>query len=84
MIIGFILTAIFGFVYLLVSLLPLINVNSAFGQALHTGSSFIMATNNYLPLPTILFVIGLTLVVENHILIYKVLQWVLKRLPTQS
>jgi len=82
---------IFRFVYSVVSTLlsPLTtladaslpdNVSNAFIQA----RGFLHALDFVLPYTTLFAVIGLIVSIEAGILVYKIVYWLIKRIPTQS
>lgn len=54
--------------------------NTALSQAIATIGSF----NAILPLGVIFTVLGIILVIEAGVALYKVIMWVIRRIPTQS
>lgn len=60
----------------------------SFPAALNSGislaSGYLTAVNEFLPVMTILSVLGAVFTIEASVFIYKCIMWVLKRFPTQS
>lgn len=80
------LSLFFGAVSALMSILPDVSVNSAFGSAIATGSSYISAIHSFLPLitATLLAIIVVDVLFESSYLLFKVIYWIIRRFPTQS
>jgi len=70
----------------LIGLLPDISTTSAFSTAITTGSSYLATLYSFLPLiiSTLLAIIVFDLLFETGYMIFKVVYWVIRRLPTQS
>jgi hypothetical protein len=70
----------------LTDFLPAVSDTSAFGGAITTGSSYISAIHNFLPLitATLLAIIVVDVLFESSYLVFKVVYWVIRRFPTQS
>jgi len=70
----------------LTNLLPNVSDTSAFGSAITTGSSYISAIHSFLPLitTTVLAIIVVDVLFESSYLLFKVVYWIIRRLPTQS
>lgn len=80
------LSLFFGGVSTLLGWLPDVSANSAFGTAISIGSSYISAIHSFIPLLTItlLAIIAFDVLFESAYLLFKVVYWVIRRIPTQS
>lgn len=80
------LNLFYGAVSYLVSFLPSVSTNTAFGTAITTASDYISAIHSFLPLITIsvLAIITFDVLFESGYLAYKVIYWIIRRFPTQS
>jgi hypothetical protein len=80
------LSLFFGAVSILLGFLPAVSSNSAFGSAIATGSSYLSAIHSFIPLLTItlLAIIAFDVLFESAYLLFKVVYWVIRRIPTQS
>lgn len=67
-----------------IRLLPEATLPASTAQAIATAGTYIKAVDFVLPVPTLLTVIGLILGIEAGILIYKIIYWVIKKIPTIS
>lgn len=61
-----------------------VSLNSNFSNALTNSAQFLATLNKFLPIGTILQVFIAILAIEGGIVVYKLIMWALKRLPTQS
>lgn len=70
----------------LVSLLPEVSQNSAFGTSVTTASNYISSLYAFMPLiiSTVLAILSVDILFESSYLIYKLVNWVRKLLPSQS
>jgi len=87
MITNFILTLIFGLVYAIT--IPIVNLNDvvmsdSFATSITTANGYISSLNTFIPVDTIIQILGVFLVIEGAVLTYKLIMWVIKRIPTQS
>ena len=74
---------IFGISYPL-RLLPDVSLPSALSSAITTANGYISALNVILPMDTILAVLSTVFALELSVFTYKIIMWVVHRLPTQS
>lgn len=87
MIIDFFLLVIY---YILkVALLPLlllgdVTASSGIGSSISTATHYVANWSHVLPLSTIFAVFGIMLAIELGVAVYKIIMWILRRLPTQS
>lgn len=86
-----ILSAFFYLVYLvlLVATSPLrlladVSLSATFSGGIESASTFISALNQVLPMTTILAIILFDLTFEGFYFAYKVIYWILKKIPTIS
>jgi len=87
MIISAILLAIYGVIWTLTRvflLLSPVSLNSGFGGALVTAQQYIGTFDKFFPVDTLYIVIGLIMAVELGLATYKIIMWVIRRIPTQS
>jgi hypothetical protein len=70
----------------LVSKLPEVSPTSGFGISVTTASSYISSLYQFIPLiiSTVLAILAVDILFESSYLIYKVINWIRKLLPTQS
>lgn len=87
MIVNALLYLIFGVVYLIsypLRLLPDVSFPQALYDAISTAGAYITPMNTFVPITTILTILGLVLGIEGFIFLYKSTMWVIRRIPTQS
>ena len=80
-----ILYIIYGIVYLLcqpILLLSNVTLPSGLTSALTTASGYIHALNVILPIDTILAILGVSLALELAYLTFKIIMWVIRKIPT--
>lgn len=81
------LYVIYGLVWTLVqaiALLPDVTINSGIGSAVVTASGYVSALNNFLPMTTILAMLTFFVGYETIYFGFKIIYWIIKRIPTQS
>lgn len=88
MVVDIILKMIYAVLYGLLSvtllLLSDVSLNSTASTTLTTVTHALADLNAFVPLGTLFTVLGLIIAIELIIALYKILMWVLRRLPTQS
>jgi len=86
MITSTILGIFFNAVSYLVGFLPPVSAGSGFVSAITTASGYISGVYSFLPAvtTTLLAILAFDLLFEGGYLIFKVIYWVIRRLPTQS
>lgn len=87
MILTFVLYVIYYAVWVLTSPFRLfsdVSVDTGIGGAISTATQYIATWNNILPLSTILACFSIIIGVELILASYKIVMWVIRRLPTQS
>lgn len=57
---------------------------SAFTSAIITASTYLSAFNDFVPVNTLLTIIGLLIVIEIAINSFKLINWAIKKIPTIS
>lgn len=80
------INAIFYGVNSLVDKLPNISINSSIGTSISTASGYISGVYSFIPAITIslLAIIAFDILFESSYLLYKIIYWIIRRLPTQS
>lgn len=87
MILDFLLYIIYSIVWLItypLRLLADITVESGFASAIDTATHYLANLNSFLPLGTILTIFSLILAIELIVAIYKIIMWIIRRIPSQS
>jgi hypothetical protein len=85
MIITAILNLIFvflGFILSPLSLLGNVSLNSSFASSLATASGYYHALNGILPMDTMLSILGVSLAFEGGYLVFKLIMWIIAKIPT--
>jgi hypothetical protein len=82
-------TALLDLLYFLLHILlsPILGfsdvvLNSSFTSSLATASGYYNSINAILPVDTMLEILGISLAFEGAYLIYKLIMWVIKKIPT--
>lgn len=82
------LTVIYYALYLLLSvtilLLPDVTANATITSSITTALSYYAFFNNILPLDTVSLILTSALAIAVIVIGYKLVMWVIKRLPAQS
>jgi len=87
MIITGFLYMVYGVIWLLIEpfrILPDASLPSNIASAITTANTYLVSINSFVPVSTILTIVALTLVVEGFILSWKLINWVIKKIPTIS
>jgi len=85
MITTILLYIIFGLIKVLLipfTLLPNASLPVDFSNAIVSASNYISAFNDFIPVNTILIILGLVLTIELFINIFKLINWTIKKIPT--
>ena len=84
-----IITIILNLLYALISILltPLRNfadvvLDPNFSTAINNASGYYHSLNGILPVDTMIQILGLSLIIEGAYLLYKLIMWVIKKIPT--
>ena len=86
-----IITAFLNIVYLILT--PIVNLianlsdvslNSGFATSVTTASGYLSSLNTFLPISTITTILGVFIAYELSYFTFKLVYWVIKRIPTQS
>ena len=78
---------LFGIVWLLTSpirLLSDVTLNSNFTSALYTAGGYYHSLNTILPVDTMIVIFSISLVIELGYLIWKAINWGIKKIPMIS
>jgi len=65
-------------------LLSDVSANSTFVQGITNSTHYLATFNNFVPLSDIVIVLSLIISIEIILASYKIIMWVVRRLPTQS
>ena len=83
-----ILTAILNVVYVFINFIlsPLallgdVNLNGAFASSLATASGYYHSLNVVLPVNTMIQILGVSILIETTYLTFKVIMWIIKKIP---
>ena len=84
-------TAILDLIYAVLSLilwpvrqLPDVSLPPSIAEAISTAGAYIGGLDLILPVNTILAVLGLFLAIEGGILAYRIVNWLIRKIPTIS
>lgn len=64
--------------------LPSVTLQSGLGEAITTAATYMANLNNIIPMGTLLTIIGFVVTIEGVIALYKIIMWLIRRLPSQS
>lgn len=84
MIITAILNVIFTFIQFILSpllLLPDVTLDPNFSSSLTTAGTYYHSLNGILPIDTMLQILGVSIALESAYLFYKLLMWLLRKVP---
>lgn len=84
MIFGLVLSTIAIILSTLLNLLPEVSLADGIGGAVYTVTHYLATWNSILPLTTIFTCVGIILLVEAGVLVYRIIDKVRKMFPTQS
>lgn len=86
-----IFTAIFNLIYISLRFLltPIINLDNvsqtnSVTEAVSTASGYISSLNTYLPMSTLIAILGLVLIIEGFYLGHRLINWAIRKIPTIS
>ena len=65
-----------------ISLLGDVVINSGFTNALSTASGYYHSLNAILPVDTMLEIFGVSLAIEGAYLLYKIIMWIIRKIPS--
>ena len=78
------LNLLYGIIYVITSpirLLSDVSLNSSFGTSIGQAGGYLHALNTLLPVDTMLDILGVSLAFELGYLTYKLIIWVLEKVP---
>jgi len=61
--------------------LPDVAITGSFGAAVQTASGYLTSINLFFPVDTFITILQLVITIEIAVLTYRILMWVLKKLP---
>lgn len=82
-----ILYVIYGIVYVVAQPILLLNdvsIPAGITDAVNNIASYLAPLDGFLPVATILIIMGISVSIEGSYLLYKLIMWIIKRFPTQS
>jgi hypothetical protein len=85
MITNLLISLLYGVVYLITAPLRLlsdVSLSSNIGQAITSASTYLGGLNAVLPVTTILAIFSIFLTVEVGILLWKGINWIIRKIPT--
>jgi hypothetical protein len=82
MLIDFLLNMVYGVVVGFVNLFPSVSFSDSVSGSIATASTYISGLDIVLPVGTLVAVIGLVLGVETVILLIKIINWFIRKIPT--
>ncbi len=65
-------------------LLPDVSINSDFVSALGTFGSHLQGLDGYFPVSAFLTIVSLVVAIEGSVIVWGLINWALRRIPTQS
>jgi hypothetical protein len=87
MIIDGILNLVYGFISLVITpitSLADVTMSSSFSSSINTANGYLSSFNNFIPMDTLGQILVIFVAIELAIIIYKLIMWVVRRIPTQS
>lgn len=87
MILNLFLTIVYYLLYAITSplrLLPDVQMDGGFSTAIINAGGYLKSLDSFIPVATILTILGLYITIELGYLTYKGIMWFIKRFPTQS
>ena len=85
MIINFLIFLLWGIIYGLtypLRILSDVSLSPDFLNSISTANNYIAGLNYVLPLPTLITIIGIFLGIEVFIFAYKLINWLIRKIPT--
>jgi hypothetical protein len=82
MIIDFILNLVYNLIVWFLALFPEVSLSDSISSSIMTASGYLSALNTIAPVSTLLAIIGLFLTIEGVILIIKIINWFIRKIPT--
>ena len=70
-----------GFILSPLSLLADVSLNSNFASSLATASGYYHALSGILPMDTMLAILGVSLAFEGAYLVFKLIMWIIAKIP---
>lgn len=65
-----------------IRLLPNVSLDGNFATSVNTASTYISAFDTFIPVGTLLTIFGIFIVYELSYFSYKLIMWVIKKIPT--
>lgn len=85
MISNFFLNTIYYLIYIILAPIRAFDdvvINSNITGAIGTAGDYLNAIDSVVPINTIIAVFGIFLVIETAVFVYKIVMWIIKKIPT--
>jgi len=85
MIITALLNLVYVFIQLILSPLALlgdVSLSSSFSSSIATAGGYYNSLNAILPMDTMITILGVFLAIEGAYVVYKIIMWIIKKIPT--
>jgi len=82
MLVDFFLNIIYSVVVGFIALFPDVSLSDSVASSVATASTYISGLNMVLPVATIISIIGLVLAIEGVMLLIKIINWFIRKIPT--
>jgi hypothetical protein len=78
----FLLNIVYYLVVGFVGIFPDVSLSDSVSSSVATASTYISGLNIILPVATLLSIVGLVLTIEGVILLIKIINWFIRKIPT--
>jgi hypothetical protein len=84
MLADFFLNTIYNTAVFFLSLFPTATISDQITASVATASTYIVSLNTFAPITTIISIIGIAMVLEGVFITIKLINWVIRKIPTIS
>jgi len=78
----FLLNIVYNLVVSFINLLPNVSLSDSVASAVSTASGYLAGLNGIVPVITLITILGLFLTIEGIILVIKIVNWFIRKIPT--
>jgi hypothetical protein len=78
----FLLNLVYSISVGFINLFPNVSLSDSVSASIGTASTYISGLNVVLPVSTLLAIVGLVLTIEGVILLIKIINWFIRKIPT--
>lgn len=78
----FLLNLVYSVSAWFLNLFPDVSLSDSVSSSITTASTYISALNIILPVATLITILGLVLTIEGAILLIKIINWFIRKIPT--